>query len=501
VGVVSKETLSTNLIQKKPNLIVDYLIVGSGVAGLYASLFIPKEKSSLIVSKRKPWDCNSYYAQGGVATARDEEDIPSHISDTLNAGFGHCNEEVVTKLSQDSIGVIQDLIDRGLEFDRVGERLAFTKEAAHSCERILHADGDATGRVMHKFLSNSSHTPIMESTTVVDLLIKDDVCHGVTVFSDGKFQNIYAHNVILASGGIGSLYQYNTNSRTSCGEIQGLAFEKGIALKDMEMTQFHPTVFIDSKDARKMLLTEALRGEGAYIVDEDGRRFLSDYDEKGELAPRNIVSRAIFDYKKRTGKNVYISFEQFSQRFFQKRFPNICNALEKMGYYMPEDRVPISPAFHYMMGGIETNLDARVKGFVNLFAIGEVAYTGVHGANRLASNSLLEALVFGKQAIETSLAVNFTHQNLTPTEPKEYLMVGRQDQIIKNELRDIMWESAGIMRNKDDLKISLDKIDKFLRQKSGRMLRLRLLSARSIITSAIARERSLGAHYLNESTE
>jgi len=476
---------------------LDYIIVGSGIAGLYASLHIPKNKSSLIIAKKKPWDCNTYYAQGGVATARDNSDINSHIQDTLNAGFGHCDKEAVKKLSSDSIFIIKDLIDRGFEFDMGVNGLAYTKEAAHGSERILHADGDATGRVLHKFLSNSSNTPIRENTTVIDLLIKDDICYGVTLYSDGKYENIYAKNIILASGGIGSLYKYNTNAKTSCGEIQGLAYEKGIALKDMEMTQFHPTVYIN-QEARKMLLSEALRGEGAYIVNENGDRFLSHYDEKSELAPRNIVSRAIFDYKKRTGENVYISFENFSRRFFKKRFPNISNSLEKVGFYMPEDRVPISPAFHYIMGGIKTSLDARVEGFQNLYAIGEVAYTGVHGANRLASNSLLEALVFGKQAIVTSLNFDFDFDKIPNFKLKKHKMYSKSDQIIKDELREIMWENVGIIRNPIDLKKSLDKIEKFLLQKSGRMLRLRLLSARIIIISAMKREHSLGAHYIKE---
>ena len=474
---------------------LDYLIIGSGIAGLYASLSIPKDKKSLMLSKKKLWECNTYYAQGGVATAKDESDISVHISDTLEAGARLCDIDAVTKLSKDSIFIIQDLINKGFEFDKVDNSLAFTKEAAHSTQRILHADGDATGRVLHRFLVGKTNTPIRENTTVVDLLIRDNICYGATVYSDGVFENIYAKNTIIASGGIGSLYKYHTNSNTSSGELQGIAIEKGIELGDMEMTQFHPTVYIDNKESRKMLLTEALRGEGAYIVDEDNRRFLFDYDDRAELAPRSIVSRALYDYTKKTGKKTYISFENFSRRFFSKRFPNISLSLEKMGYFVPDDKIPISPAFHYFMGGIKTDLNAKVPNFKNLYAIGEVANTGVHGANRLASNSLLEALVFGKSAIDYSLKHQIQIDEEVEFGIKKYKISSKIDKKIKNSLRTIMWESAGIVRNNERLKESLDKIDKFLDEDCGRMLKLRLLSARAIITSAIAREDSIGVHF------
>jgi len=447
------------------------------------------------VSKKKLWDCNTYYAQGGIATAKDKDDILLHIQDTINAGANINNTKAVEKLSHNSIDIINDLIHKGFEFDKINNHLAYTKEAAHSTPRILHADGDATGRVLHKFLVGKTHTPILENSTVVDLLIKDNICYGASVYNDGKFKNIYAKNTIIASGGIGSLYKYHTNSNTSSGELQGIALEHGIRLSDMEMTQFHPTVYIDNNESRKMLLTEALRGEGAYIIDSDGKRFLFDYDKRAELAPRSIVSRALYDYRQKTGKQIYISFEKFTRRAFNKRFPNISKSLEKLGYLVPDEPIPISPAFHYIMGGIKTDLNAKVPNFLNLYAIGEVANTGVHGANRLASNSLLEALVFASFAIKHSLTNKIEINKEVKFKIKKYKITSKNDKKVKDQLRTIMWENVGIVRNNEKLKESLDKIEKFLECECGRMLKLRLLSAKEIITSAINRQENIGVHY------
>ena len=377
--------------------------MGAGIAGLYASLNVPSGKRVLIISKDPIWECNTFYAQGGVSTAVDEEDISLHIQDTLNAGAGLCNKEAVEILSRNSLLVIKDLIERGFQFDRdEAGNLLFTKEAAHSRARILHAGGDATGRELHRFLLSQTRAKVMEGVIVTDLLVDGEYCHGVTLRRGEECFNIYGRNVILASGGIGSLYEYHTNSKKISADIQGLALLKGIKLKDMEFTQFHPTVFVYNKRARKYLLTEALRGEGATVIDESGRRFLLDFDKRGELAPRDIVSRAIYRHQ-RAGHKVYLSFENFNEKFFKKRFPTIYMIFRNLGYNVPHEPVPISPAFHFIMGGIEVDTFSKVKGYKNLYAVGEVACTGVHGANRLASNSLLEGLVFSKRAIEDSL--------------------------------------------------------------------------------------------------
>lgn len=481
--------------------IYDYVIIGTGVAGLNAARLIPKDKKVLILCKMSTWNCNTFWAQGGIASAVDENDIPVHINDTLTAGVNYNDKKTVELLSRKSISTIKNLIAAGMKFD-VNEKgeLAYTKEAAHSRNRILHADGDATGRMMHVFLLEHCEHVILTQSVVCDLLIKDDICYGVQYFTSETEQKVvYAHNTIIASGGVGSIYRYHTNSTANAGEIQGIIAEKNLPLKDMEMMQFHPTVVRGTNFARKPLLSEALRGEGAYIVDENGYRFLFDYHKDGELAPRDVVSRSIFDYNKKTGLGVFLSFETFEKKAFKKRFPNIYSNLKELGYELPFERVPISPAFHYSMGGIETTLEAKVKGMKNLYAIGEVACTGVHGANRLASNSLLEGLVFSEIAVETSLKENFKINPENYDKPIiTYVRNKEIDKDIKDNLREIMWTHAGIVREPKNLEKSLEIIEGYLKQNVGRLLFLRLLTAKSILKSALERKKSLGAHYIKE---
>ena len=481
-------------------MIYDYIIIGTGVAGLNAARLIPKDKKVLVVCKKTPWECNTFWAQGGVVCARDKDDIPLHIKDTLNAGVFLNDTKAVETLSKNSIDAIGNMIENGFEFDRNAKgELAFTKEAAHSTSRILHADGDATGRMIHMYLLQACPHEIAIESIVIDLLYQDGICYGVHLIENGKDRIVHAHNTIIASGGVGSIYRYHTNSTTIAGDIQGICVEKGIPLKDMEMMQFHPTVYIENNKARKQLLSEALRGEGALIEDEDGYQFLKDYHPDKELAPRDVVSRAIFNYSKKTGSKIYLSFKNFKKEFFKKRFPNIYKNLKELGFELPFERVPISPAFHYSMGGIEVDLNSKVKGTKNLYAIGEVACTGVHGANRLASNSLLEGLVFSKLAIENAQKENFkinldSYTNIQP----HYVLQKSTDKAIKNELRNLMWTNVGIVREQQDLIDTLEEIESYLLEDIGRLLYLRLLTAKSIIQSAINRKKSIGAHYLKE---
>ncbi|MCT7580617.1 L-aspartate oxidase [Aliarcobacter butzleri] len=482
-------------------MIYDYIIVGTGVAGLNAARLIPKDKRVLILCKMSTWNCNTFWAQGGIASAVDESDIPTHIKDTLEAGVNYNDKKAVELLSHKSISTIKNLIHDGMKFDLNKEgKLAYTKEAAHSRNRILHADGDATGRMIHIFLLEHCQHEIVTQAVVCDLLIKDDICYGVQYFVSETEQKVaFAHTTILASGGVGSIYKYHTNSTANAGEIQGIISEKNLPLKDMEMMQFHPTVVKGTSFARKPLLSEALRGEGAHIVDENGYRFLFDYHKDGELAPRDVVSRSIFDYHKKTGLKIFLSFETFEKKAFKQRFPNIYANLKDLGYELPFERVPISPAFHYSMGGVEVTMQGKIKGMKNLYAIGELACTGVHGANRLASNSLLEGLVFSEIAVETSMKENFKIDPSNYDKPIINFVRNKEiDKDIKDDLRKIMWVNAGIVRIPSELKKSLEKIEEYLKKDVGRLLYLRLLTAKSILKAALNRKKSLGAHFIKE---
>ncbi len=477
----------------------DVIIIGAGVAGLYAAMNLPKDKKILLINKRETFKCNTFYAQGGVALARDKADIPFHIKDTLEAGAGLCDTDAVNVLSENSRKAIDDLIAHGFEFDRdENDKLLYTKEAAHSCERILHAGGDATGRYLHYFLLQQNRHAMLGDARVVDLLIKDGECYGVTLLEHRERRNIYAKNVIIASGGVGSLFEYHTNAPCISADMQGLCVMKGIALDRMEMLQFHPTVFVNSTNAQKMLLTEALRGEGATMEDENGRRFLFDYDERGELASRDIVSKAMYHYSRKTGLKIYLNFENFDEEYFAHRFPNIYKNLRSLGYKVPQQRVPISPAFHYAIGGIKTDLDAKVPSVKNLYAVGEVASTRVHGANRLASNSLLEGMVFAKRATDDIMKHIDEPKEDMHFKLEDEVMSLKNDKNIKNQLRHIMWENVSIVRTKRGLNDALETINALLNENIGKLLKFRLLTAKEIVTSALKRSESIGVHTIQE---
>ena len=473
----------------------DTIIIGSGIAGLYAGINL-KNYNLLIITKNNKNDCNTYWAQGGIATALNEEDIATHISDTIYAGAGKNDKEAVRMLSQKSLEVIPHLIELGVEFDRdENGNLIYTKEAAHSKRRIIRAGGDATGKKIHQQLLLKNPHQIMDRSIVVDILIKEKTFYGVSVLRDNKVTNIYANNLIIASGGLGSLYEFNTNARGISGDIHGICCLKKCILQDMHLIQFHPTVFIKNNSQRKLLLTEALRGEGATIVDEDGKRFLFEYHPQGELAPRDEVSRAIYLYKQKTKKEVYLDISNFSEEFFKNRFPTIYHSLKEQGFNPPKQKIPISPAFHYAMGGIKTDLNAKVCNSKNIYAIGEAASNRVHGANRLASNSLLEGIVFAKIAAENIKQNNFITEDIVFDDFKEVLK-RPNDMQIKLELRKLMWENVGIVRRVSKLKEAKKQVQKWLDKDIGWLLKLRLITAREIIQSALLHRESIGAHYI-----
>jgi len=479
----------------------DVLIIGAGIAGLYAAMNLPQSKRVLVICKDVPWECNTFYAQGGMVTALDENDIPLHVNDTIEAGAFHNDRRAVEILSRTSLETTADIISRGMQFDSdASGKILYTKEAAHSAKRIVHAGGDATGRYMHYFMMVQNKHELQKNTLVYDLLISNGRCYGVKATVNYQPTTIYADSVIIASGGVGSLYQYNTNSRTVSADIHGICVEKGIALADMEMMQFHPTVFVKTPFARKLLLTEALRGEGAHVVNEKGERFLFDYDPRGELASRDIVSRAIFTYKREhPGEEVYLDFSMFDKEFFHKRFPNITKTFAALGYRFPEDRVPISPAFHYAVGGIKSDTDGAIDGIEGLYVIGEAASTGVHGANRLASNSLLEGVVFAKRTVDLLLSKE-AMKIKTPHFGKDYgnILHKENDKKYKQKLRQVMWDDIGIIRNKKGLHKAKNLIYDMKNSEIGRLLELRLNTASAIVDAALARKSSLGTHYLEE---
>jgi len=478
----------------------DVIIIGAGIAGLYAAMQLPKSMKVLVVCKDVPWECNTFYAQGGMVTALDQADIPIHVEDTMSAGAYHNNREAVEILSRTSLDTTADIIAKGMEFDKdIEGNILYTKEAAHSAERIVHAGGDATGRYMHYFMMVQNRHQLQRNTLVYDLLIENGRCYGIKAMVNYQPTTIYADEIIIASGGIGSLYEYNTNSRTISADIHGICVEKGIALADMEFMQFHPTVFVDTPYARKLLLTEALRGEGAHVVGEGGDRFLFEYDSRGELASRDIVARGIFDYKRRTGENVYLDFSMFEKQWFEERFPNITQTFEALGYQFPRDRVSISPAFHYANGGISCDTDGAIPGMEGLYVIGEAAHTGVHGANRLASNSLLEAVVFAKRATTHLLHKNRSYEGLkTPIFEQDYgnILHKDNDKTYKQNLRHIMWNDIGVIRTKKGLHDAKNLIYDMKNREIGRLLRLRLNTASAIVDAALKRTESLGSHYI-----
>lgn len=473
----------------------DVIIIGAGVAGLYCAKALPKHLKVLILCKSQPWECNTFYAQGGISIARDRQDIESHIKDTIQAGANANNKACVKLLVEQSISVLEHLLDSGFRVDRDKKgNLLYAKEGGHSKARIIHAGGDATGRNLHTHLINTLQATLWKNAEVVDLLIEEDKCYGVCVNTKSGLENLYAHHIVIASGGVGGLFKYHTNAYTISSDLHGIILEHNLALQDMEMLQFHPTAYVANPQARKYLISEAVRGEGGVIVDNDNRRFLFDYDKRGELAPRDIVARGIMDYCAKFKKQAFLDLSAFSLKGFKSRFPNIYRDLSTCKLDIPKAKIPISPAFHYSMGGIKVNNNGLVSGMQNLYALGECACNGVHGANRLASNSLLEGLVFGN-IIAKHIAKHPTHTHARHFPLCDEILEKEGDVKLKNVLRDIMWDRVGILREKSGLDSALGGIEVMLESNIGRMLRLRLLVAKKIVESALAQTKSKGAHY------
>ena len=391
---------------KIDNLECDFLIIGSGLAGLYSAWYASRFGKCIIATKQTIKESNSFWAQGGIAAAIDPEDSPVfHKEDTLVAGRGLCNVEAVEILVKEGRDRVLDLIKIGMKFDSDSEGLLLGLEGGHSKRRVLHAGGNSTGREMVEFLisevQNNSSIEILELTTITDIISDYDKCYGAYGLNQksNKYVKIDAKSTILATGGASALYKRSTNPEGATGEGIFLAYNAGAEISDMEFVQFHPTAFyIDQGES--FLITEAVRGEGAHLINTNGKRFMKDYHPRAELAPRDIVSKAIYNEARKSGNSyVYLSLSHLDRKYIRDRFSNIFNHCFKYGFDLARDHIPVAPAAHYTIGGVRSGLmgETNLKGF---YACGEVSNTGVHGANRLASNSLLECMVFAKRAVD-----------------------------------------------------------------------------------------------------
>lgn len=493
------------------------IIIGSGIAGLYAALKVQELTAGnvILITKDELGESNSKYAQGGMVAVlkeNNEDSISSHVTDTIKAGAGLCEISTVKMVSEYSDGVVKDLLSLGVEFDKDDKgKLAFTLEGAHSINRVLHSGGDATGREMANALAikvrENKNIKILENTFVVKLLV-DECCKGVLILNNKtkKYQKIMSSVVILATGGVGQLYKYTTNPIGATGDGIALAYEVGADLQDLEFVQFHPTAFAIDSVENRFLISEALRGEGAKLVDANGSAFMSKYDQRLDLAPRDIVTRAIckelIDNKV---DNVYLDATQIHKDKLLSRFPTISKFCSDCGIDISSDYIPVAPAAHYFMGGVKTdlNFETSIKG---LFAIGEVASTGLHGANRLASNSLLECVVCAYRVAEylntTESCTNFEVIDVDNNDESGKLST-LDIENAKQELKQIMWDKAGIIRSEVSLKTALMELDElknkyYIKESCCREeyeLKNMLVVAKLIVESALMRKESRGAHY------
>lgn len=489
----------------------DFLIIGSGVAGLRAAIELSRHGRVMVVTKDVTTESSTEYAQGGVAVAlSDEDEVGIHFEDTIKAGAGLCREEAVTVMVEEGPQRILELIEWGAEFDKEGTKLAFTREGAHSRRRVLHAHGDSTGKEMERALiSKVKSMPGIRGSrfsTAMDLVVRNGVCKGAAVLRGADFILINARATVLATGGAGQVFSRTTNPDVATGDGIGIALRAGAVLEDMEFVQFHPTALYIPK-APQFLLSEAMRGEGALLRDVNGALFMKDYHPDAELAPRDIVSRAIISRIAATkSSHVYLDLTHLDGTFVKKRFPRIYDTCLKYDHDITRDLIPVSPAAHYMMGGVKTGLDGMTT-LPGLFAAGEVACTGVHGANRLASNSLLEGLVYGYRA---GAAAAMYAAQLEPSRSQKRNMdatnFSKSESAnlteIRTGIRRTMWENVGIIRSAESLaaaKTSLMEFGGILEMdfatRAGLEVKNMLATALAITKAAQHRKGSVGGHY------
>ncbi len=489
----------------------DYIIIGSGIAGLYIALLAAEQGSVLILTKGSVDDCNTRYAQGGIAAAMGRDDSPDlHFDDTLAAGDGLSDADAVRILTDEAADCIADLIRFGVPFDTLNGEITLTREAAHSVSRIMHAGGDATGEHIEVTLSRrvrSTGVKILENCLATEILLRNDSVEGVRSLDCriGSVEEYRCRSLILATGGAGRLFKYTTNSDVVTGDGIALAFAAGAEISDVEFFQFHPTV-LRLPGVAPFLISEAVRGEGGILRNVEGRRFMPDYVAEAEMAPRDIVARSIvYEMQKTDSDSVFLDVTHLSPRLVTTRFPQIYRFCQEHGLDITKGLIPVAPAAHYLMGGVRVNSwgETNIKG---LFAAGETACTGVHGANRLASNSLLESVVFGKRVVEATERAA-CGEDLVPLpvdDPcalPEYERCSTCPPLNLPGLQSLMWEKVGIMRSGKELRDAARTLatwEASLPEPSDRPsheLHNLVLCARLITEAALLREESRGAHF------
>ncbi len=495
----------------------EYIIVGSGIGGLYTGLLAREHGKVLIITKGSIEDCNTRYAQGGIAAAIGKEDSPElHLQDTLNAGAGLSDEAAVRILVEDGPARIADLVSYRVPFDTLDGQIAMTMEAAHSVPRVLHAGGDATGEHIEESLSREVHSSrnsitVLENFLATDILVEKGKVSGIRALDcrTGISEEFECRFLVLATGGAGQLFKYNTNPDVATGDGIPLAYNAGAEITDMEFFQFHPTA-LRMPGVPPFLISEAVRGEGGVLRNAEGRQFMLDYHDKADLAPRDIVARSIVDEMKKTGSDrVFLDVTHLPPHVITTRFPHIYQFCLDRGLDITRAMIPVAPAAHYMIGGIKTNTWGETN-IAGLFAAGEVACTGVHGANRLASNSLLEAIVFSKRIIERTVAKS-----------KEKVIPGVKTDDISSSfgqrpapkvvpvvslaaLQQLLWNKAGIIRDKAGLNEAANVLAGWQQsgppatdQPSHELANL-ILTGRLLTEAALLREESRGAHFRSD---
>lgn len=485
----------------------DYVIIGSGLAGLYSAMQASRYGTVSLLCKTVLIESNSYYAQGGVAAAVMPDDSPEiHYQDTIKTGRGLSNPETVRILVEEGKERIEELIALGMPFDtNHNNKLSAGLEGGHSKRRVLHAGGDSTGKEIINFLlkniASNPHITVYENIFVYDLIIQNDNCCGVYGFSreKGISAAFLSSHTIIASGGLAGIYDRTTNPPVAAGDGIALAYKNGVELSNIEMIQFHPTCYFP-KGGSGFLISEAIRGEGAHLINEEGERFMTSIDPMAELAPRDLVSISIYrQMKKFSSSNVYLKLDHIDPSLIKKRFSTIYKEVLKNGIDITKEPLPVAPAAHYTIGGIKTDSWGRTS-IPHLYAVGEAASNGVHGANRLASNSLLECLVFGSRAVKASFNTIVTRKSFTPPEKNFRIENSMKDSFEKSKsmIGRLMNENAGIVKTEKSLTALIDELNgietgedaEYYSQRLSMLKELSLLIARS----ALFREETRGVH-------